>query len=343
MGKHFNSHLKTNKECKAQLGFSLIELIIVIAIMAVLIGLVAPNFVKYAAEQRKKTCRQNRESILKVYESAVYDTSNVIELDKNDLQNLVDGNFSFYDIDEYYKKDEGCPNKGIYVAFLGDEEGGDATVACIHCPECDAADECVSLNMIHWESTTMTEESDTVTEPPHTTEPHTDEPESSEEESSSEEPPYDYDGVWPYPDIDEWWDGSKTPVNQLNDANNASIQFTTPSQIFKSRAGGSFVFIDTNGAGSMKVYYKEAMTPEYYSSKYPQYLIPLTGTQKSMTMGKNGLVITEMTNGDIYNITYNGQTKKWVYFHQAGGGQSESFSTADWNKTKNGNFYLVAD
>ncbi len=64
-----------NKRKSSRLGFSLIELIIAIAIMTVLIGLIAPNFVQQTKKNREKACRQNREAILSVYQRCVYDTS----------------------------------------------------------------------------------------------------------------------------------------------------------------------------------------------------------------------------------------------------------------------------
>lgn len=63
---------------KAQGGLSLIELIVVIAIMAVLAGLLAPALTKYAARYRNETCRHQREALLEVYARCVLD-QNLIE------------------------------------------------------------------------------------------------------------------------------------------------------------------------------------------------------------------------------------------------------------------------
>ena len=49
-------------------GFSLVELIIVIAIMALLIGILAPQFVKYIERSRKSTDVQNVSEIIRATE-----------------------------------------------------------------------------------------------------------------------------------------------------------------------------------------------------------------------------------------------------------------------------------
>ena len=67
------------KRKNAQCGFSLIELIVVIAIMATLLGLLAPAFLKYVSKKRNETCRHNRESMLRIYEKEVYDGNKSLE------------------------------------------------------------------------------------------------------------------------------------------------------------------------------------------------------------------------------------------------------------------------
>lgn len=54
-------------------GFSLIELIVVIAIMAILVGVLAPQFIKYIESSRQSTDIQNASAIRSAVEVGVAD------------------------------------------------------------------------------------------------------------------------------------------------------------------------------------------------------------------------------------------------------------------------------
>lgn len=62
---------KNNKNNK---GFSLVELIIVIAIMAILIGVLAPQYLKFVERSRKSTDKQNVDEIIRAVEIYAADT-----------------------------------------------------------------------------------------------------------------------------------------------------------------------------------------------------------------------------------------------------------------------------
>lgn len=80
---------KLRKRAKNNKGFSLVELIVVIAIMAVLVGVLAPQLMKYVEKSREATDIQNCDSIataLKTYYSDVENaTVSPIEITKTEV------------------------------------------------------------------------------------------------------------------------------------------------------------------------------------------------------------------------------------------------------------------
>ena len=63
-----------NKKEMNNKGFSLVELIIVIAIMAILVGVLAPQFIKYVESSRQSTDIQNASEIKAAIEAYVAET-----------------------------------------------------------------------------------------------------------------------------------------------------------------------------------------------------------------------------------------------------------------------------
>ena len=73
------------KITKNNKGFSLIELIIVIAIMAVLVAIIAPNLTKYLGSSKKNTDKKNADELASQLQTCItdYETENGYLIAKN--------------------------------------------------------------------------------------------------------------------------------------------------------------------------------------------------------------------------------------------------------------------
>jgi len=67
MLKLFNRKKKDNK------GFTLVELVIVVAILAILVGILAPQYTKYVEKSRKSADVSNLENLVTAFKTAAAD------------------------------------------------------------------------------------------------------------------------------------------------------------------------------------------------------------------------------------------------------------------------------
>lgn len=68
-------------------GFTLVELVIAVAILAILVGLLAPQYTKYVEKSRKSADASNMDELVKAVQ--VYATDNAITLTKNAKEKTV--------------------------------------------------------------------------------------------------------------------------------------------------------------------------------------------------------------------------------------------------------------
>ena len=107
---------------KKNRGFSLIELIVVVAIMAVLVGVMAPAYLRYVEKARRQTCYSNMDNVVREVQLLAYSDPDFMErlaeeataADK-DLKEFVDAETEV-DIPT-------CPSRGEYKLTFDKNEG----------------------------------------------------------------------------------------------------------------------------------------------------------------------------------------------------------------------------
>ncbi len=369
-----------NKKKSSRKGFSLIELIIVLAIMAVLIGLIAPNFVQYVKKNREKACRENREAILRVYQRCVYDAS-LSSLSGDSGKPIIDYNASdgLGDLGKIIPDNQGkthfkpieaevssyniCPvdksttyDDPLYYGI--DQDNG---TAWIKCPKCE---DYVSIDMTGgYKKASPAPEPDKPipTKEPAPTPTPTPLPTPTSAPTPAPTPSPEKSPVWPYLGDEGWWssfdasnlkyvlNGSMSNVHLEASDIGRYIILARPSGIFKSRAGAEFVFVAAN-EGDARIFEKDARSPEYYAAIHPGELIQLTGNKKHIDLtsdkglinNKSEIRLTNLTNGDLYTFVGSDGTE-YYYVYWSNYTDSEVLNVGALTGYSNhlGGFYAV--
>lgn len=246
-------------------GLSLIELIVVIAIVTTLAGLLVPQFMKYVQNKRLQACTSNKETILNVYEKCVYGGS--LKVGDDDFKNLINaakGSGTVAAPVQYVEEIRShlrCPIGGEYKVKVVDN------VAYVWC-ECDGVDthaEEQTTDFVGWVGKVEGDDKDdpfnvpTVTAPPILTTTPT--PTVSPSPSPSQEPS---DSFWPYREDSRWDAVGREPGSTLYISG-------VPTGLFASRTDGNgpkayyCIVMDNGGAehpGCFKVIWERSDGPQ---------------------------------------------------------------------------------
>ena len=281
-------------------GFSLIELIVVIAIMAVLVGLLVPNVTRYVERNRAKACRVNREEILGIFERCVYAES--VQLTQADLENVASGGKAENSAEVLQYTE--CPSdkaSTVYTATLVD---GVATITCNH-----ADHDPVVIDLSQWEGTERAEGIDPTLVPPSASPTPTATPTPSDTPTPTPTPDSYSDGYWP--SDDSRWDGTGKQPGSI-------VTVKVPSGLQRSNNGFYYVLVNrdrTNGEGTFNIYYEWRAGPEVIDTRKWEQVVSWSGVKYTdwtqIRHPNSPTQITGVRYGDM--LEYEG--KLYIYNH----------------------------
>lgn len=208
-------------------GFSLLELVVVLALMGILLGVVTPQFYHKVIQNRARACSLSRENIASILERETLNGELVIVDGSGNIDTTAIS--SFFSSNEEIKENT-CPQHGHFTVTLIDETSGKIGIECDeshHEPVYFFADKLLARTDEFLADTPVPTPIATPTEAP--TAVPTETPSETPSPTPTEKP------VWPYQDDERWGE----------DPTRNTIVKLTPSPIFTDYAGtgGKYVII----------------------------------------------------------------------------------------------------
>lgn len=103
-------------------GFSLIELIVVVAIMAVLVGVLAPAYLRYVEKARRQTCYWNMDNVVREVQLRAFSDPDFMD----DLLTAANG-VEVADVTDFVRSTDiqvpTCPSRGEYTITFNQSTG----------------------------------------------------------------------------------------------------------------------------------------------------------------------------------------------------------------------------